>query len=81
MVHAEADDVAHIGEALASVRAAIEVVASGVARQVVVRASDSEQILPAARALARTTGVAIEPIWRTDGAGCDIVVRPLPAGG
>jgi hypothetical protein len=81
MVQAEVHEVAHIGEALASVRAAIEVVASGVARQVVVRASSCEQILPAARALGRAAGVGVEPIWRTDGAAFDIVVRPHATSG
>ncbi len=79
MVDTAADEVAHIGEALASVRAAVDVVASGAARRVVVHAITCEQILPAARALARTARVDIEPIWWTDDAGCDIVVSSRSA--
>jgi hypothetical protein len=64
-----------IGDALAPTRAAIDLVASGAARRVTVHALACEQILPAARALARAAGVIVEPIWWTEDEGCDIVVR------
>jgi hypothetical protein len=65
----------HIGEALASVRAAISIVARGDATRVTVQAIACERILPAARALGRAAGVTIEPIWWSEDAGCDILVR------
>lgn len=74
MVQQEAAEFPHIGEALVSIRAAIDVVISGTATRVTVHAVAGEQILPAARALARAAGVTIEPIWWPDDAGCDIVI-------
>jgi hypothetical protein len=74
MVQQTAAELPHIGEALVSIRAAIDVVTSGAATRVTVHAIAGEQILPAARALARAAGVAIEPIWWPDDAGCDIVI-------
>lgn len=78
MVDEKAAKPPHIGEALASTRAAIEVVASGAATRVTVQAIDAEQILPAARALARAAGVSIEPIWWPDDAGVDLVITAGP---
>lgn len=74
MVQQEAAELPHIGEALVSIRAAIDVVTSGVATRVTIHANAGEQVLPAARALARAAGVSIEPIWRADDSGCDIVL-------
>lgn len=75
------DEAASTGAAagsLASVRAAIEVVAGGAASRVTVRvtvhALAAEQILPAARVMADAAGVALEPNWWTDDPGCDIVI-------
>lgn len=74
MARQQAAELPHIGEALVSIRAAVDVVREGAATRVTVHAEAGEQILPAARALARAAGVVIEPIWRADGAGCDIVI-------
>ena len=79
MADTHVDQVAHIGEALTSVRAAIDVVASGAARRVVVHAVTGEQVLSAARALAHASGVEVEPIWSMDESGVDLVVRPRAA--
>jgi hypothetical protein len=79
MAYQEAAEFPHIGEALVSIRAAVDVVREGAATRVTVHAEAGEQILPAARALARAAGVAIEPIWRTDGTGCDIVISAARA--
>jgi hypothetical protein len=79
MTHNHAMELPHIGEALAQVRAAIDVVASGAASQVTVQALGCEQLLPAARALGRAAGVRVEPLWWTDDDGCDIVVSAVAA--
>lgn len=79
MAHLQAAELPHIGEALVSIRAAIDVVREGTATRVTVHAEAGEQILPAARALARAAGVAIEPVWWADGAGCDIVISAARA--
>ena len=80
MVHSSAADLAHIGEALVSLRAAIDVVVSHAARRVTVHVVFAEQILPAARALGRTAGVTVEPVWWADDAGCDIVISSAAPG-
>ena len=69
MAHQHAAELPHIGEALVSIRAAVDVVREGAATRVTVHAEAGEQILPAARALARASGVAIEPVWWADGVG------------
>ena len=74
MVQQQSSELPHIGEALVTARAAIEVVASGAATRVTVHAIDAEQILPAARAIARAAGVRIEPLWWPDDAGVDLVI-------
>ena len=79
MVQQHAAELPHIGEALVSIRAAIDVVTSGAATRVMVHAVGGEQILPAARALARAAHVALEPIWWADEAGLDIVISPATA--
>ena len=74
MAHQQAAELPHIGEALVSIRAAIDVVKSGAATRVTVHTVIGEQILPAARALAHAAGVAIETIWSADRTDCDIVI-------
>jgi hypothetical protein len=69
-----------IGEALSSVRAAIDVVRSGAARRVSVHVITGERILPAARALARASGLDVQPIWWPDDDGCDLIISGQPAG-
>ncbi len=75
MAHQPVPEPPDIGDALAPTRAAIDMVASGVARRVTVHALAGEQILPAARALGRAARVIVEPIWCAEDEGCDIVVR------
>jgi hypothetical protein len=72
-------DLPHIGDALNSIRAAIEVVQQGTADRVIVQVLTCEQILPAARALGRAAGVVVEPSWWPDDEGCDIVIRAEPS--
>ena len=67
-----------IGQALVSVRAAIDVVASGAARRVTVAAVGCEHVLPAARALSRAAGLTLEEQWRSDGGGCEIAISRQP---
>ena len=79
MAQQQTAELPHIGEALASIRAAIDIVREGAATRVTVYAQAGDQILPAARALARTAGVAIEPISWSDGSGCDMVISAARA--
>lgn len=79
MTHQHAAELPHLGDALASIRAAVDVVREGAATRVTVHAEAGEQVLPAARALALASGVTIEPIWWADGSGCDIVISPARA--
>lgn len=60
-------------------RAAIELVAGHGARRVTIHAVAGAQILAAARILARSAGVTVEPIWWADHSGCDIVISAGPA--
>ena len=75
MVQLQEAKVLQIGDALLSIRAAIDLVGSGAATRVTVHAAAAEQLLPAARALARAAGVWVEPPSSPDGAGSDIVLR------
>lgn len=67
-------ELAHIGEALLAMRAAIDLVASHGANRVTIHAAAGVQILAAGRILARSAGVRIEPTWWPDRTGCDIVI-------
>ena len=67
-----------IGEALLSVRAAIDLVASGAARRVTVAAVGCEHVLPAARALSRAAGLTLEEQWWPDDGGCEIAISREP---
>ncbi len=51
-------------------------VAGGLATRIVIFAPDGDEMLPAARLLARAAGVRLEPEWNHDGAGCDLVLTP-----
>lgn len=62
------------GDSLLSIRAAVEVVARRAARRITLRVAFAEQILPAARAIGRASGVTVEPAWRAGHLGCDIVI-------
>lgn len=68
----------HIDSSLDPIRAAIQMVADGSAIRVTVYTPAPAQLLPAARALARAAGVAIESVSETGG-GSDLVVEPLPS--
>lgn len=74
MAHEPAADLASIDDALLSVRAAVDLVASHAASRVTVHVTSAERILPAARAIGRSAGVKVEPMWWPHDAGCDIVV-------
>jgi len=64
--------------ALRDLRAAAELVRSGQARTVKVSGfAYGEQLIAAARDIAATEGVIAEPIWWTDDAGADILVRSI----
>lgn len=78
MEHEPSSDVAQIGEALVSARAAIDIVASHAASRVTIHSTTGGEILAATRALARSAGVIVEPVRRSDGAGYDIVIRMRP---
>jgi hypothetical protein len=67
-----------IGEGLISVRAAIDLVATGTARRVTVAATGCEHILPGARALSRAAGLTLEAHWWRDGRGCEIAISREP---
>jgi hypothetical protein len=69
-----------IDPALNPVRAAISMIAGGWATRIVIFAPDGEQMLPAARLLARAAGVSLEPLWNDDGRGCDLVLTPGATG-
>jgi hypothetical protein len=73
--HASSPSPADIGAALAPIRAAIDVVASGTARSVTIHDAEGRRLLPAARALARAEGLTAEPIASPDHRGCDIRIR------
>ena len=69
------DEPPHIDSSLDPIRAAIEMVADGSARRITVYTPGPARLLPAARALARAAGVAIES---ADGADAehDLVAAP-----
>ena len=63
---------------LCLVDAAIALLADGSAARVTLTGLRfAERILATAAIPARLQGVVIRPIWRGDGAGCDIAVEPL----
>ena len=79
MERTSADELVHIGEALASIRAAIDVVEAGAAERVIVHVRGARQILPAARALGRSAGVVVDAgaDFDDENGGSDIVVRAV----
>ena len=74
--HLGGEDPPRIDPALNPVRAAIDMVANGAATRITVHTMVGDQILPAARLLARAAGVTLEPTWRAGDAGWDLVVTP-----
>jgi hypothetical protein len=66
-----------IGDALVSVRAAIDLVESGAARRVTVALLGGESILPAARALSRAAGLTLVASWR-GGSGYELAISREP---
>ena len=79
MAQSSAPEPADIGDGLAPVRAAIEVITSGVARRVVIHAPAGTQLLPAARALADRAGLLARPSGSSDPDAIEIVIGPRPA--
>lgn len=66
-----------IGDALISVRAAIDLVEGGAARRVTVAVLDGESVLPAARALARSAGLTLVASGR-GGSGYELAISREP---
>ena len=75
MTIADGGETPSIDSSLDPIRAAIEMVADGSAWRVTVYPPAPARLRPAARALARAAGVAIEPTYGTD-AEHDLVVVP-----
>ncbi len=78
MTRVDGGETPHIDSSLDPIRAAIEMVADGSAIRVTVSTRAPAQLLPAARALARAAGVAVESPEETDG-GSDLVVESAPS--
>ena len=78
MRHVDGVETPHIGSSLDPIRAAIQMVADGSATRVTVYTPGPGDLLPAARALARAAGVAIESVDEAGG-GSDLVVEPVPS--
>jgi hypothetical protein len=76
VAHLRTTDLPRIDEELNPVRAAISMVSAGLAKRVVIYAVGGEQILPAARLLARSAGVTLTPSWTANVPGCDLVITP-----
>lgn len=75
--HAETPE---IGEALDSLRAAIDVVAHGAATRVTVQVPRARRLLPAAHQLAKRAGVRVELVEPADPDG-ELTVLPIAAAG
>ena len=73
------DEPPNIGGSLDPIRAAISLVADGVARRVTVNLPSAAAVMPAARQLARAAGVEVELVG--DVASSDITVRSNSARG
>jgi hypothetical protein len=73
----QAAEPASIGDALVSVRAAIDLVRTGAARRVTVALSSGESILPAARALSRAAGLTLVSSSR-GGSGYELAISREP---
>lgn len=59
------------------VRGAIRMVASGNSpRMTVAGIRFGEAVIRICRPLATSADVVLEPIWRADESGCDVIVRP-----
>jgi hypothetical protein len=72
MVGAAAPEPIALGAVLPSIRAAIDVVQSGVARRVVIHLPQGRPLLPAVRAMAHAEGVEVTPLWSSDPLSCII---------
>ena len=69
----QASEPLSIGDALVSVRAAIDLVEHGAASRVTVALPDGESLLPAARALSRAAGLTLIVTWR-GGSACELAI-------
>ena len=74
MAQLRSEALPRIDPALNPVRAAISMITGGWATRIVISAVDAEEMLPAARLLARAAGVDLEPIWAPDAPRCDLVL-------
>jgi hypothetical protein len=75
MVSAAAPEPIALGSVLPSIRAAIDVVRTGVARRVVIYLPQGRSLLPAVRAMARAAGVEVTPRWSSDPSSCVIEIH------
>ena len=78
MKRVDGSETPHIDSSLDPIRAAIQMVADGSAVRVTVYTPAPARLLPAARALARAAGVAVESADET-ASGSDVVVEPAPS--
>jgi hypothetical protein len=78
-VEALADEPPKIGASLDPIRAAISLVADGVAQRVTVSLPSAATVMPAARQLARAAGVQVELVGAV--APVDVIVRSDSARG
>lgn len=78
MTHPNGEDPPQIDGALDPIRAAIQMVADGSAQRVTVYSLASARLMPAARVLARESGVVVEGSDDTD-IGAELAIEPTPA--
>jgi len=78
-VDALTDEPPRIGASIDPIRAAISLVADGIARRVTVNLPSAESVMPAARQLARAAGVEVELVG--DVASGDVTIRSDSARG
>ena len=81
MAQSSAPEPVDIGDGLAPVRAAIEVITSGMARRVVIHAKDGTQLIVSARALASQAGLLVRTSGSSDSDAFEIVIGPHPTDG
>jgi len=81
MAQSSAPEPIGIGDGLDPVRAAIEIITSGVARRVVIHAAEGAQLLPGARVLAAEAGLRIRPTGSTGRDAFEISIGPHAADG
>lgn len=66
----------HVDRSLDTIRAAILIVAEGAASRVTIHTPAALEVMPAARQLARASGVSVQLVESAD-SGSDLVVLPV----